>query len=56
MDPPVTMSIDVIIIANLIVDNNSLVHFVFFFSNKTRKLPKIKNIIKNRLGLTSRGI
>lgn len=31
MDPPVTMSIDVIIIANLIVDNNSLVHFVFFF-------------------------
>lgn len=40
MDPPVTMSIDVIIIANLIVDNNSLVHFVFFFQTKQENYQK----------------
>ena len=50
MDPPVTMSIDVIIIANLIVDNNSLVHFVFF-SKQNKKTTKNQEYHQKSFGL-----
>ena len=51
MDLPVTMSIDVIIIANLIVDNNSLVHFVFFFLKQNKKTTKNQEYHQKSFGL-----